>query len=187
MRRASAFPTTTARLNLRCNEVLKPRDSILAKSTTGEPDFWCYPSMALAAFHTIGDVDNSEGHLKLLHDVLYRVQSVDENEAVLRIDSQYGEGDNFALSLEDLGKHFVMAYAVTYYKAQGRTIKDQKAVLRDLITHRGELHAHSNLRHYMGLQRVARPEQLCVASPAHHQIFARGQKRKAASLAMNSF
>ena len=35
---------------------------------------------------------------------------------MLRIDSQYGEGDNFALSLEDLGKHFVMAYSVTYHR-----------------------------------------------------------------------
>ena len=60
--------------------------------------------MVLSAFHTIGDTeDNTEG-LKLLHDVLYRAQSVDQNEAVLRIDPQYGEGDNFSLSLDDLGK-----------------------------------------------------------------------------------
>ena len=65
-------------LNERCNEDLRPRDSILVRSTTGEPDFWCYPSMVLAALHTIGDVEGSEGRLKLLHDVLYRVQSVGE-------------------------------------------------------------------------------------------------------------
>ena len=116
----------------------------------------------------------------MLHDVLYRVQSVDENEAVLRIHGDYGEGDNFAASLEDLGTHFIMAYAVTHYKAQGRTIRDQKVVLWDLITHRNELHAHITLRHFiMGVQRVTSPAQLCAASPAQHGVFARGQKRKA--------
>ena len=116
----------------------------------------------------------------MLHDVLYRVQSVDENEAVLRSHNDYGKGDNIAMSLEDLGKHFIMAYAVTYYKAQGRTIRGQKVVLWDLITQRGELHAHTTLRHFiMGVQRVTSPDQLCVASPAHHGVFARGQKRKA--------
>ena len=73
-----------------------------------------------------------------------------------------------------------MAYAVTYYKAQGRTIGEQKGALWDLITARHELHAHITLHHFiMGVQRVANPAQLCVASPAQHSVFARGQKRKA--------
>jgi len=169
-------------LNERCNRALKPLSSVLVKSTTGEADFWCYPSMVLAAHRTVGDVAESDGRLKLLHDVLYRVQSVDETEAVLRIDSQYGDGDNFTLSLEELGKHFVMAYAVTYHKAQGRTIREQKVVLWDLITGQNGLHPHITMRHFiMGIQRVARPEQLCIASPEHHRIF-RGQKRKSQEL-----
>ena len=39
------------------------------------------------------------------------------------------------------------------------------------------------MRHFiMGAQRVARPEQLRVASPEQHKIFARGQKRKSEEL-----
>ena len=93
---------------------------------------------------------------------------------------QYGEGDNFNLPLGDLGKHFTVAHAVTYYKAQGRTIRDQKVVLWDLITGRSELHEHVTLRHFIiSVQRVKDPAQLCIASPAQHHIFSRGQKRKA--------
>ena len=86
---------------------------------------------------------------------------MDENEAVLRIDPQYGEGDNFSLSLDDLGKNFALAHAVTYYKAQGRTIRDQKVVLWDLLTARHELHEHVRLWHFiMGVQRVTDPAAL---------------------------
>jgi hypothetical protein len=170
-------------LNEKCNRALKPRDAIFVKSSTGEADFWAYPSLTLAAFHTIGDVAESDGRLKLLHDVLYRIQSIDETEAVLRIDEQYGQGDNFTVTLEELGKHFILAYAVTYYKAQGRTIRDKKVVLWDLIGSRYELHPHITMRHFiMGVQRVTRPEQLCIASPDQHIIFQRGQKRKSEEL-----
>ena len=56
-------------------------------------------------------------------------------------------------------------------------------MLCDLITRRGELHSHITMRHFiMGVQRVTRPEQLCVASPAQRRIFARGQKRKSDEL-----
>ena len=56
-------------------------------------------------------------------------------------------------------------------------------MLWDLITSRYELHPHMTMRHFiMGVQRVTRPEQLCIASPEQHRIFPRGQKRKSEEL-----
>ena len=76
-----------------------------------------------------------------------------------------------------------MAYAVTMYKAQGRSIRDIKVVLWDLIGSRNELHPHVTMRHFIvGVSRVTRPEQLCIASPEQHRIFQRGQKRKSEEL-----
>ena len=96
---------------------------------------------------------------------------------MLKLHEDYGDSENFVLSIRDVGKLLQMSYAVVYYSVQGRTLRN-RVVLWDVSKSRHELHQHMSLRHFiMATQRAADPALLSITSPEQEEAFLRGCNR----------